>query len=80
MSNNWVSLADLVVGAAPMSETELSEFGRLATAIRHAITVAGEMPTTFDPRARALVVTKLQEAEHWSIELLRITKSPPVRS
>lgn len=59
-----------------LSDSELSHFGRLATAINHAISVAGDMPTTFDPRARALIVTKLQEAEHWSLELLRVAARP----
>lgn len=59
-----------------LSDSELTQFGQLTTAITHAITVAGEMPTTFDPRARALIVTKLQEAEHWSLELLRVAARP----
>lgn len=67
----------------PLSESELAEFGRLWTAITHAITVAGEMPTTLDGRSRALVMTKLQEAEHWSLEILRVAararSSPPTQ-
>lgn len=60
----------------PLSDSELAHFARLATAINHSITVAGDMPTTFDARARALIITKLQEAEHWSLELLRAAARP----
>lgn len=73
----WLSIADLLDQLdPPLSESELSHVSRLATAINHALHVAGEMPTTFDARSRALIVTKLQEAEHWSIELLRVAARP----
>lgn len=69
--------ADLVRALdPPLSADELSQFSRLTTAIHHAVSIAGEMPTTLDARARALIVTKLQEAEHWSFELLRVAARP----
>lgn len=72
-----MNIAAIIEALQPLlSDDELSEFGRLAMAIEHAIAVAGGMPTTLDPRARALIVTKLQEAEHWSIELLRVAARP----
>lgn len=58
----------------PLSADELGEFSRLVTAIEHAITVASQMPTTLDAHVRALIVVKLQEAEHWSLELLRVPR------
>lgn len=54
-----------------LSQAELAEIGRLALALNHALDVAAEMPTTLDAHARGLVVEKLQEAEHWMIELVR---------
>jgi hypothetical protein len=69
----WISLGDVVAPLqSELSDAELVEFARLSQAITFAIRVAGEMPTTLDARARALVVTKLQEAEHWSLELVRV--------
>lgn len=62
----------------PLSDSELAQFGRLAIAINHAIAVAREMPTTFDAHARGLVVEKLQEAEHWSLEILRVAARPRI--
>lgn len=58
----------------PLSEHELAEFQRLMIAIHHSLDVAAAMPTTLDGRVRALVITKLQEAEHWSLELLRVPR------
>lgn len=69
--SGWRSLAQIVADT-PLSDDEIAEFSRLSAAITHAIDTAGRMPTTLDARARALVVTKLQEAEHWSLEMLRI--------
>jgi hypothetical protein len=62
--------------APPLSESELSHIGDLSRAINHAITVAENTPSTLDGRARALIITKLQEAEHWTIELLRAVPRP----
>lgn len=64
----------------PLSDSELAHFARLAIAINHAIAVAREMPTTFDAHARGLVVEKLQEAEHWSLEILRVAAEPRISS
>jgi hypothetical protein len=57
--------------ARVLSESELAEYQRLYQSINHALTVATSLPTTLDPRARELIITKLQEADHWSMELLR---------
>lgn len=71
--SEWISMADLVGRLQPpLSDAELAEFARLSTAIAFAAEVARNMPITLDGRARSLVVTKLQEAEHWSLELLRV--------
>ena len=64
---------DFLTQLAPaLASDELEAMCRLSMAIEHAIRCAQEMPTTLDPRARALVVTKLQEADHWCLELTRI--------
>lgn len=77
MSEHWVSLADLIDAMrGPLSESELSEFGRLSMAITHALNVARVMPSTLDAHALGLIVDKLMEAEHWSFELLRATQRP----
>jgi hypothetical protein len=67
------STVDILAKLAPaLDHSELDGICRLSVAINHAIKCAQEMPTTLDPRARALVVTKLQEADHWCLELTRI--------
>jgi hypothetical protein len=77
---SWVPLADVVASLTPtVTEAELAEYQRLAMAINYAITVATEMPSTLDPRARSLVITKLQEAGHWTVELVRAADRPKTR-
>lgn len=67
------STADILAKLAPaLAGDELDGICKLSIAINHAIKCAQDMPTTLDPRARALVVTKLQEADHWCLELTRI--------
>lgn len=72
--SGFVSIVQILEDLAmrvPISETELSDIGRLALAIEHAISVAQALPTTLDAGARDHIITKLQEAEHWSFELIR---------
>lgn len=67
------STADILAKLAPaLASDELDGICKLSISINHAIKCAQEMPTTLDHRARALVVTKLQEADHWCLELTRI--------
>lgn len=67
------STADLIAKLAPaLSEEEAVELMRVNMAIAHAINITRTLPTTLDPRARALVITKLEEADHWCLELTRI--------
>jgi hypothetical protein len=67
------STADILAKLAPaLDAQELEDICRLSMAITHAIACAHGLTTTLDPRARALIVTKLQEADHWCLELTRI--------
>jgi hypothetical protein len=67
------STVDILAKLAPaLDPAELEGICKLSIAINHAIKCAQDMPTSLDPRARALVVTKLQEADHWCLELTRI--------
>jgi hypothetical protein len=68
----WLSLAEVVDGLLPpLSDNERAEFRRLLAAIGNAQQIARNLPTTLDAHARTLIVTKLQESEHWTLELLR---------
>lgn len=74
MRDTWVLLAEVVSDLAPtLTDADRSDYSRLATAISHALNVAEQMPTTFDVHTRGLVVDKLSEAGHWSVEMLRAT-------
>lgn len=67
------STADIMARLAPLlTLDELEGACKLSMAINHAIKCTQELPSTLDARARALVVTKLQEADHWCLELIRI--------
>ena len=69
---SWVPVSNLAAQLGEsLSESELAHYQRLALAINHAFEVATELPTSLDARARELIITKLQEAGHWSVELLR---------
>lgn len=80
---DWISLADIITrncDPPPLSDQELQAFAHLTAAIEHALQIAVNMPTTLDARSRALVVTKLQESEHWSLEILRVAARGTARS
>jgi hypothetical protein len=68
----WLSLAEVVEGLmSPLSDCERAQFRRLLVTISSAQQLARNLPTTLDAHARTLIVTKLQESEHWTLELLR---------
>lgn len=67
-----LSTVDILAQCAPaLSLDELESIMKLNQAIEHAKTCAEGLHSTLDPRARALIVTKLQEADHWCLELIR---------
>lgn len=67
------STVDILARLAPaLDHDELDGICKLSIAINHAIKCTQDLPTTLDPRSRALVITKLQEADHWCLELTRI--------
>lgn len=67
-----LSTIDILAQCAPaLSLDELDSIMKLNQAIEHAKTCAVSLHSTLDARARALIVTKLQEADHWCLELMR---------
>lgn len=67
------STVDILAKLAPaLDHNELDGICRLSIAINHAIKSAEQLPTTLDPRSRSLIVERLQEADHWCLELTRI--------
>ena len=51
---------------------EALALGAVHDVIAEAIRRAQKLPPSIDRRAAALVVTKLEEAEHWALEARRI--------
>lgn len=67
-----LSIVGILAECAPaLSLDELESIAVLTQAITHAITKAEALHSTLDGRARALIITKLQEADHWCLELIR---------
>jgi hypothetical protein len=67
------TIPEILAELAPaISEAELASIGRVSQAIEHAMKCAEELPATLDAHARALIIDKLHEAEHWCIELVRV--------
>ena len=51
----------------------------LHQAVAEAIRRAQKIPSTVDRRCMALVVTKLEEAEHWALQARRLADDRPHR-
>jgi hypothetical protein len=67
-----LSTVDILAQCAPaLSLDELESIMKLNQAIEHAKKCAEGLHSTLDARARDLIITKLQEADHWCFELLR---------
>jgi hypothetical protein len=67
-----LSTVDILAQCAPaLSLDELDSIMRLNQAITHAVKSAEQLHSTLDSRARGLIVEKLQEADHWCLELIR---------
>lgn len=68
-------LAAWARGASPSGGLTLDECESttaLLLSIADAIRRAQKVPASIDRRCMALVVTKLEEAEHWAIQSLRV--------
>ncbi len=67
------AISDLLVAwARGMSTDEYSSLTVTNDAIAEAIRRAQKVPSSVDRRCMALVVTKLEEAEHWALQAMRI--------
>lgn len=68
-------LAAWARGAGPgdgLTLDECESITALALAIGDAIRRAQKVPGSIDRRCMALVVTKLEEAEHWALQAIRV--------
>ena len=66
------ALIDFIAEHSPnLTKAELDAVSGLLVALMNATHHAQQLPSSLDGRARALIVTKLQEAGHWCIELTR---------
>jgi hypothetical protein len=55
-----------------LSVEEYAALSELAELVGQAIRRTQQVPATVDRRCMALVVTKLEEAEHWTLAALRV--------
>jgi hypothetical protein len=55
-----------------LTHDEHLALGALHMAVAEAIRRAQKVPSTIDRRCMALVVTKLEEAEHWALQARRV--------
>ena len=60
-----------------LTHNEAEALGALHDAVAEAIRRAQKLPPSIDRRAAALIVTKLEEAEHWALEARRIAADRP---
>jgi hypothetical protein len=60
-----------------LTVNEAVDLGALHDQIAEAIRRAQKVPASIDRRCMALVVTKLEEAEHWALEARRIAADRP---
>ncbi len=66
------AMSDLLAAwARGLTTDEHEALAALHNAIAEAIRRAQKLPATLDRRSAALVVTKLEEAEHWALDVRR---------
>jgi hypothetical protein len=60
-----------------LTHNENESLSALADAVAEAIRRAQKLPPSIDRRCAALIVTKLEEAEHWSFQAWRLAVDRP---
>jgi len=58
--------------SSALPEIEAASLGEILQEIQRALAFARSAPATLDGRTRALIVTKLEEAQHWALTCLRL--------
>jgi hypothetical protein len=72
------AISDLLAAwSARLTSDENESLGALHDAVAEALRRAQKVPGSIDRRCMALVVTKLEEAEHWALQARRIAGDRP---